>query len=65
MAMTRTMTRTIPEDMSGSGRLTSRPVLIVLAAGAGALAAATVALWAHYGTAVFYETIVAGINACF
>jgi hypothetical protein len=63
--MTRTMTRTIPEDMSGSGRSTSRPVLIVLAAGAGALAAATAALWAHYGTAVFYETIVAGINACF
>jgi hypothetical protein len=59
------MTRTIPEDMSGSGRSTSRSVLIVLAAGAGVLAAATVALWAHYGTAVFYETIVAGINACF
>jgi hypothetical protein len=65
MAMTRTMTRTIPEDMSGSGRSTSRPVLIVLAAGVGALVAATAALWAHYGTAVFYETIVAGINACF
>ena len=47
------------------GRLASRPVLIVLAMGAGALAAATAALWAHYGTAVFYETILAGINACF
>jgi len=23
-----------------------------------------VALWAHYGTAVFYEMIVAGIAAC-
>ena len=47
------------------GRLASRPVLIVLAMAAGALAAATAALWAHYGTAVFYETILAGINACF
>lgn len=27
--------------------------------------AGTVALWAHYGTAVFYETILAGIAACF
>jgi hypothetical protein len=24
----------------------------------------TVALWAYYGTAVFYETILAGIAAC-
>ena len=24
----------------------------------------TIALWAHYGTAVFYETILAGIAAC-
>jgi hypothetical protein len=29
------------------------------------LLAGTVALWAHYGTAVFYETILAGIAACF
>jgi len=30
----------------------------------GIVLAATVALWAHYGTAVFYEMIVAGIAAC-
>ena len=41
------------------------------AGGVAALAAvalvlvATVSLWAHYGTAVFYEIIVAGLNACF
>jgi hypothetical protein len=46
-------------------RSASRPVLFALAAGAGVLATATAALWAHYGTAVFYEMIVAGINACF
>lgn len=28
------------------------------------LLAGTLALWAHYGTAVFYETILAGITAC-
>ena len=42
----------------------SRPM--VLLAGLGGVAmAATFGLWAYYGTAVFYETIVAGINACF
>ena len=29
------------------------------------LLAATVALWAHYGTAIFFETIRAGLVACF
>jgi hypothetical protein len=44
--------------------LTSRP-LLVLAALAGLLIAATLALWVHYGTAVFFEVIAAGIAACF
>jgi hypothetical protein len=42
----------------------SRPLLIVAGA-SGLLVAGTVALWAHYGTAVFYEMIVAGLVACF
>lgn len=41
-----------------------RPLLIVAMAVALALAG-TVALWAHYGTAVFYEMVLAGIAACF
>jgi hypothetical protein len=41
----------------------SRPLLIV-AAVAGILFAATAVLWAYYGTAVFYEMILAGIAAC-
>jgi hypothetical protein len=41
----------------------SRPLMAV-AALAGLLVAGTVALWAHYGTAVFYEMIVAGIALC-
>ncbi len=31
----------------------------------GALFGATGLLWAHYGTAVFFEMITAGIAACF
>ena len=41
----------------------SRP-LVIVAAAVGVLCAGTGALWAHYGTAVFYEMIVAGIAAC-
>ena len=37
---------------------------MLIAAPVGMVLAATVALWAHYGTAVFYEMIVAGIAAC-
>lgn len=35
-------------------------LMVVLIAFGGA-----VVLWVHYGTAVFFETIVAGIAACF
>ncbi len=42
----------------------SRPVVLI-AAVIGVLLAGTVALWAHYGTAVFYEMIAAGFAACF
>jgi hypothetical protein len=37
---------------------------LLIAAVLGILVAGSVALWAHYGTAVFYEMIVAGIAAC-
>ena len=38
----------------------------LLAAGVvGLVLAGTVALWAHYGTAMFFETIRAGFVACF
>lgn len=42
----------------------SRPVML-LAGLAGALVAATLALWAYYGTTVFFEIVRAGIAACF
>jgi len=41
-------------------------VIVWSAAGIGLLAViAAVALWIYYGTAVFFETIAAGIAACF
>jgi hypothetical protein len=52
----------MPETLSAV--TSSRPLMIVAAA-VGLLLAATVALWAHYGTAVFYEMILAGLAACF
>ena len=42
-----------------------RARLLVGAAVSGVLIAATLVLWAHYGTAVFFEIIAAGIAACF
>jgi len=53
------MTETIPQGIS------ARPLALGFAIGAGVLAAGTAVLWFHYGTAVFYETILAGLNACF
>jgi hypothetical protein len=49
---------------SASSRHPSRATLIASAV-AGLIVAATIVLWAHYGTAVFYEMILAGIAACF
>jgi len=37
----------------------------VLAAGMGAVVAATGGLWAHYGGTVFFEMIAAGFRTCF
>jgi hypothetical protein len=59
------MSGTIPNDISAYARITARPVVMALAIVAGLLAAAAAALWIHYGTAVFYETVLAGLNACF
>ena len=57
------MSSSMSEMASASAHRFSRP-LVIIAAGIGMLLAATLALWAHYGSAVFYETILAGIAAC-
>jgi hypothetical protein len=43
----------------------SRNALLLVAGIFGVLLAGTMALWAHYGTAVFFETIRTGLAACF
>jgi len=48
----------------GQGRVAS--TIVWSAAGLGALAVlGAAALWFHYGSAVFFEMIAAGISACF
>jgi hypothetical protein len=54
----------MPDGVAGPTPRFSRPLAVVTAAAAVVLLAGTLALWAHYGTAVFYETILAGIAAC-
>ena len=54
------------EDVSTMNAAAPRRGAILLAAGAmGLILAGTVALWANYGTAVFFETIRAGFVMCF
>jgi hypothetical protein len=44
--------------------LKPRPLTLAAAGAGGLVLAATLALWAHYGTAVFFEMIRAGFVAC-
>ena len=55
----------MPEIVSPSVRVAPRPLMLDGAVVAGMLAAAALALWAYYGSTVFYEMIAAGIAACF
>ena len=57
------MNAVLPASATHDSRAGHRAV-VVLAAAAGLLLASTILLWAHYGTAVFYEMIAAGIAAC-
>ncbi len=43
----------------------ARPAVWASAGIVGALAAVTALLWAYYGSAVFFETIMAGLAFCF
>ena len=51
------------QPVSQSEAHVSRATLVAVGV-AAVLIALTGALWAHYGTAVFYEMIVAGIALC-
>ncbi|HMA70231.1 MAG TPA: hypothetical protein VKP67_01880 [Xanthobacteraceae bacterium] len=53
-------------DSAASPMLTRfRPTIWVSAAVLGALAGGTILMWVHYGSATFFEMIIAGLVACF
>jgi hypothetical protein len=47
-----------------SGRVAVRALAVACGLIGAAVVLGTLALWAHYGTAVFFETIASGIAAC-
>jgi hypothetical protein len=53
------------DSLLPSQRFASQPVIVVSAGVGGVLLAGALVLWAYYGSAVFYEIILAGIAACF
>ena len=58
------MPHVLPEKAASSPR--QWPLALMLASSlVGILLAATIALWAYYGSAVFYEMLLSGIAACF
>jgi hypothetical protein len=55
----------MPDVTADTPRLAPRAIVTGIALLTGVLIAGTLALWAHYGTAVFFEIVAAGIAACF
>jgi hypothetical protein len=56
----------MPDDaMTSDAVAPGRGTILAAAAVIGAVLAGTIALWVHYGTAVFFETIRTGFAACF
>ena len=57
-----------PQEMPGLLRMPRRGATALVVAGAGlgaVLLLGALALWFHYGTAVFFEMIASGVSACF
>jgi hypothetical protein len=53
-------------QMSGAPAHRIAPAIVVAGAVLGAaVLLGALALWAHYGTAVFFEMITSGVAACF
>jgi hypothetical protein len=54
-----------PHDLPATARSGVRPVAIACGVLGAAVLLATLALWSHYGTAVFFDMIATGFAACF
>ena len=53
-------------EIASSLRPHGRPLVLTAAAAvAGMLVTAAAAMWVYYGSTVFFETVVAGLQACF
>jgi hypothetical protein len=64
MALPISTPRELPRTMQPARR--SVPAIVAVAAVLGTvLMVGALALWFHYGTAVFFEMIASGISACF
>jgi hypothetical protein len=64
MAQPLSSPRDVPATSEASRRIARAIVAVAAVVGAAAVLAA-LGLWFHYGTTVFFETIAAGISACF
>jgi hypothetical protein len=54
-----------PREIPSETRRTMPLAWITAGSAAAMVLAGALALWAHYGTAVFFEMIVSGLEACF
>ena len=64
MALPISTPRELPRTMQPARRVV--PAIVAVAAVLGTvLMVGALALWFHYGTAVFFEMIASGISACF
>jgi len=54
-----------PHDVPALDRSGIRPVAIACGILVAVVLLATLALWGHYGTAVFFELVATGFAACF
>ena len=52
-------------EIASSQQAPPRPLILAAAAAGGMVLGGTVALWAYFGSTVFYEMIAGGIAACF
>lgn len=53
------------QQVPPGGRRFVSPLAVAAGLAAAAVLAGALMLWAHYGTAVFFEMLVSGLEACF
>jgi hypothetical protein len=64
MALPLSTPQQLPQDLRPARRV-ARAIVVGVAGLGVALLLGALALWFHYGTAVFFEMVASGISACF